>query len=190
MSGQLPSRSVSSSSRSKSRVLKRSDFDIQSLLGEGTLSRVYLAINSCTQRRVALKVIAKQRVTTEAIVRSVLQERKALSLLDGHPNFVSLFSSFQDETFLYFELEYVPGGSLLDVLGRYEYKISQALVFYWACDIVEILEHLRSKKIVHRDIKVQCFTFFFCYSSFLASRVLLSVCSQTICCSTSTAALG
>lgn len=145
--------SSSSSTQTKARNWRRSDFEIHSLLGEGALSRVYLAYNIFTQQQVALKVIPKHRVATGSILQSILQERKALSVLDAHPNFIWLICSFQDELYLYFELELVSGGSLAEVLSRYNHRIAQTLVFYWACDMINILIHLRAKRIAHRDIK-------------------------------------
>ena len=139
--------------KSKKGFCKRSDFEVQSLLGEGSLSRVYLALNLFTKQPVALKVVPKHKVYSKAIFQSILLERDTLLSLTPHPNFVDLISCFQDDLYLYFQLELVSGGSLTDILERFGVHISKRLTFYWICDAVNILTHLRSKHIAHRDIK-------------------------------------
>lgn len=134
--------------------LRRDDFEVDSLLGEGAICRVYLAHNIHDQRKVALKVIQKQKIPSTSVLQMILSERKILTCLDHHPNMIWLICTFQDEAYLYFVLDYVSGGALSDILTRYNHQINTSLSFYWICDIINILSYLRSKNIVHCDIKV------------------------------------
>jgi serine/threonine protein kinase len=138
----------------KSRGCKRSDFQLKSLLGEGSIGRVYLCSNIFTQNLVALKIISKKKVMIKNLLKNVLLEKDILLCLNPHPNFVYLLSCFQDDVYLYFQLELVMGGSLSDVLFHYRMDIPELLMFYWVCDAVNILSHLRSNHVAHRDIKV------------------------------------
>ncbi|XP_053990987.1 probable serine/threonine-protein kinase DDB_G0286841 [Hylaeus volcanicus] len=137
----------------KSRGCKRSDFQLKSLLGEGSIGRVYLCSNIFTQNQVALKIISKKKVMIKNLLKNVLLEKNILLCLNPHPNFVYLLSCFQDDAYLYFQLELVMGGSLSDVLFHYRMDIPELLMFYWVCDVVNILSHLRLNHVAHRDIK-------------------------------------
>lgn len=143
-----------SDSTSKSR-LSREDFEIDSLLGDGAFCKVYLARNKRTNERVALKVIQKQKLQTSSSVKMVLTERNILTRLKYHPNVIWLWSTFQDSMYLYFVLDYASGGPLEEVLVRYrDHQINASLSLLWVCDVINILGHLRSNRIIHRDIKV------------------------------------
>lgn len=165
---------------------RRSDFEIESLLGEGSLCRVYLVRNIHSKRPVAMKIIRKQRVQNASAMQMILAERKILASLEHHPNIVKLLCSFQDDACLYFILDYVSGGTLADVLLRYNHRINPALTVYWVCDIVNILCYLRSQQIAHRDIKVStCGLPFLCLDTDLfifVLDVLYSAISAMLCC--------
>ncbi len=66
--------------------------------------------------------------------------------------FVRLFCSFQDRSYLYMVMEYVPGGdcmTLLTHLKRFNELITQHII----AQICSAVSHLHACGIVHRDIK-------------------------------------
>jgi len=68
------------------------------------------------------------------------------------PFFIKLYCTFQDETRLYFTMNYCPNGELLTLINQREIFDEQASLFY-AAEIILALEHLHRLGIVHRDLK-------------------------------------
>lgn len=84
------------------------DFEILGKLGEGAFAKVFLARQRSMQRRVALKVSARESA-----------EPQTMAQLD-HPNIVRVYDQRQlpDRGLGLTYMEYVPGGSLLAVVEK------------------------------------------------------------------------
>jgi serine/threonine protein kinase len=78
-------------------------------------------------------------------------EVKIFSILD-HPNITKYLDSEIIENTYFIYLEYVPGGSLKFIIDKYG-PLKENLIKKYLKQILDALEYLHSKKIVHRDIK-------------------------------------
>lgn len=67
---------------------------------------------------------------------------------------VKLLFTFQDEHCLYLGMELVAGGEILDQI-RLRQGFDQEMTRFYAAEMVESLEYLKSQSIVHRDFKVK-----------------------------------
>jgi len=65
---------------------------------------------------------------------------------------MTMYSTFQDEHCLYFELEYVSGCTLLSQIRQRELLVSENTLFY-AAEVLLAIEYLHKHKIVYRDLK-------------------------------------
>jgi protein kinase A len=94
-----------------------SDFKILELVGTGNFGKVHKSINIKHGRESALKILQKESVLQMKQVDHIISEREILNYLSNLeercPYIIGIFGSFQDNENLYFELEYVPGCSLL-----------------------------------------------------------------------------
>ncbi|DAZ95911.1 TPA: hypothetical protein N0F65_012622 [Lagenidium giganteum] len=135
------------------------EFTLGQLMGEGNFSRIVTAVHNATQEMFALKVIEKQRVKRlrirhPNIFNEINMEKEVLNRL-RHPNIIRLYQTFQDDDNLYFLLEYLSGGELLDRLlfeGRQVGLNEEAARFYLA-DMLNAVEYLHAQQLVHRDLK-------------------------------------
>jgi serine/threonine protein kinase len=92
-------------------------FELGSLLGAGGMARVYLAGDRVLERQVAVKVLSPPYAHDPAFVDRFRSEARTAAGL-SHPNIVAVFDSGSDAGVHYLVMEYVPGESLAQLLGR------------------------------------------------------------------------
>jgi calcium/calmodulin-dependent protein kinase I len=79
-------------------------------------------------------------------------EVKAMQMLNGHPNFVTLYDFFDEETHFYLVLELITGGELFDRIcekERYTEREARACIVQLAAAI----QFAHARGVVHRDLK-------------------------------------
>ncbi len=92
-------------------------YRVERLLGEGGMSRVFLARDDVLGRRVAIKVMHAMGRDEDLRQEALRQEMRALSTLD-HPNIVPLYDTGVDGDLAYLVMRHVDGRSLDAVLER------------------------------------------------------------------------
>jgi 3-phosphoinositide dependent protein kinase-1 len=127
------------------------DLECGSLLGEGAFARVKHAKNVKTSQVFALKVVEKRLVQAQKRMEAVLNERNIHASLE-HEGIIRLYCAWHDESAFYFALELVEGGELAAQISRMG-KCTLGFTQFYAAEIVNILEYLRSRCIAHRDLK-------------------------------------
>lgn len=92
------------------------DFDILQTVGTGTFGRVRLCKHKKTSKIYVLKMLKKAEIIRLKQVDHIFSEYNILSILN-HPFIVELKGvNVTDPQYLYFILEYVPGGELFTLL--------------------------------------------------------------------------
>jgi tetratricopeptide (TPR) repeat protein len=144
------------------------EFEIHKLLGEGNFSSIYSCQHKETKRVFALKVIEKKKVESLAkrehpnaynevnMERRVLGERLRSSDHPTHPFVIHMYHAFQDYQNLYLLMD-LHEGELWSCI-RYQGKLvgcHASLVRFYLAELVEVLEYIHSKGIVHRDLKAE-----------------------------------
>ena len=120
-------------------------------VGSGGLGDVYRAVRASTGGDVAIKVV-REFGDREATERRVRRELNALLKLKGHPNVVQIEELIDLPTGLALVMEFVGGGSLMDLLeGSGRLTPTQALAVM--VDIARAIADAHALGIVHRDIK-------------------------------------
>ena len=129
------------------------EYRLDELLGEGGMGRVYGATNTLTGQLVAIKVLAPELLSDEAIRKRFLEEARIMSSL-RHPNIIALLAFFEEDKHLFLVMPYVAGATLEElieaegplpfhVVRKVSQKIHGALKY----------AHSRADPVVHRDIK-------------------------------------
>lgn len=125
-------------------------FHILAKLGEGGMAEVYKALDLKLEREVAIKFLRASLGEDEEIGRQRFEfEAKALAKLN-HPNIVSVLGYGEYEGRPYLVMDYVPGGTLKDKLGK-PMQSEKALALL--VPIANALHYAHGKKIIHRDVK-------------------------------------
>ncbi len=122
-------------------------------LGEGTYKKVFLAHDTLLARDVALQIIKSESMDRDDAER-VRRECQLMARLGDRPHVVTIFDVEVDSGRLYIVTQFMPGGSLDDVLEEAEgHKLSVLAAITIAKDICRALDHAHSHGIVHRDLK-------------------------------------
>jgi hypothetical protein len=118
--------------------------DVQ--IGQGAFGKVWRARDIASGEQVAIKLF---NTTLEAT--GYLQEL-GLLFSESHPNIVYVHSFGYNKGQRYIVYEYVPGGSLRDLLVR-QPRVDPAQALRLTRDIVEGLLFAHARDVVHRDLK-------------------------------------
>ncbi|KAI9574235.1 Pkinase-domain-containing protein [Boletus coccyginus] len=127
------------------------------LIGAGSFGKVYLGMDAVNGFLMAVKQVELPTgsAPNEERKKSMLSalEREIDLLKDlSHPNIVQYLYSSVDDDFLNIFLEYVPGGSVTALLRNYG-AFEEPLVKNFVRQILEGLNYLHERDIIHRDIK-------------------------------------
>ncbi|KAL5511240.1 STE11_2 [Sanghuangporus vaninii] len=127
------------------------------LIGAGSFGSVYLGMDAMNGLLMAVKQVElptgsgpneqRKKSMLEALEREIDLLREL-----QHENIVQYLDSSSDDTHLYIFLEYVPGGSVTALLRNYG-AFEEALCRHFVRQILQGLNYLHSRDIIHRDIK-------------------------------------
>jgi len=128
-------------------------YRLDSRLGAGGMSTVFMAIDTVLERPVAVKLLAEHLADDEAFVARFRREALAAARLQ-HPNIVQVFDSGLDEPSgrHYIVMEYVEGPSCADLIrDQGVLDIDQAVGI--VRDACHGLDYAHRAGVVHRDVK-------------------------------------
>ena len=127
-------------------------YEILSLIGEGGMGQVYLAVDHKLGRRVAMKFLPPQLTADERAGRRLLQEARAAARLD-HPNICAIHEIGEDGGRSFLVMPFIEGETLASRLQRGVLDKNDAIGI--AVQVASALAEAHARGIVHRDIKPQ-----------------------------------
>jgi len=126
-------------------------YQIESVIGEGGIGRVYRARHVRMSRRYAIKVPFGELAYDAKVRARFLQEAEATSRLQ-HPNVIGVVDVGESaEGLLYMAMDLAEGESLCEVIARGPVPRARALAI--VAQIAEGLGHAHQRGLVHRDLK-------------------------------------
>jgi serine/threonine protein kinase len=124
-------------------------YHILERLGRGGMATVYKARDPVLDRYVAVKVLPSLDSDDPTYLDRFTQEAQAIARLK-HPNIIQVYDFGEDSGYTYIVAEYVPGGTLQNVVGA---PLPPEEAIKYLRPLAEALDYAHSQGIVHRDIK-------------------------------------
>ena len=125
-------------------------YRIESQLGVGGMSVVYLATDLRLGRRVALKLLAAGLAEGDAFRDRFLRESRLAAAID-HPNIVPLYEAGTADDLLFIAMRYVEGRDLRERLQRGRLSAADAVGIL--AQVASALDAAHARGLVHRDVK-------------------------------------
>ncbi|HTE42030.1 MAG TPA: protein kinase [Steroidobacteraceae bacterium] len=126
-------------------------YEIESLIGEGTMAAVYSARDPEIDRSVAIKLLKDEHCVNEEHVNRFLREAKAAGAI-SHPNIVTIYDIGRVDNTSYICMELLSKKSLADVIAM-NARLPVRHAISIGIQAARALEAAHRKGIVHRDIK-------------------------------------
>jgi serine/threonine-protein kinase len=126
-------------------------YELIQKVGEGGTSAVYQYLEKKTNEHRAVKVLKKDQAAIEHIRHSFVREAKLLIRLD-HTNIVKGYRVGTVKGNYLFFMEFIEGDDLQDLIRR-GMKFNEDAALYIVLQAARAMEYMRSKNILHRDIK-------------------------------------
>jgi serine/threonine protein kinase len=133
-----------------SNRLSAEDFDIVKVIGRGAFGEVQLVRMKHNNRVYAMKTLSKYDLIKRSDSAFYWEERDIMAHADS-PWVVGLHFAFQDSSYLYMVMEYMPGGDMVSLMARYD--IPEDWARFYTAELVLALETIHYMGYIHRDIK-------------------------------------
>ncbi len=125
-------------------------FRIESVLGRGGMSVVYVAEQIRLARRVALKVLTTELAWDEQFRERFVRESHIAATID-HPNIIPIYDAGEDDGLLYIAMRFVQGPDLREILKRGAFGVGRTI--FLLEQLASALDAAHAHALVHRDVK-------------------------------------
>uniref|UniRef100_A0A061SER0 non-specific serine/threonine protein kinase n=1 Tax=Tetraselmis sp. GSL018 TaxID=582737 RepID=A0A061SER0_9CHLO len=129
----------------------KDDFTFGSKIGSGSYGIVWLAVRKWDKKSYAIKEIDLADLGRKE-QEECIKEVQVLAALDC-PFIIKYYDSFLDKGRLYIVMEYAVGGNLHTFINKHRGDLPEDTIWRLFLQVVLALQHMHSKKILHRDLK-------------------------------------
>jgi protein-serine/threonine kinase len=129
---------------------KPENYSTLKIIGRGGFGEVKLVQKEQDGRVYAMKSLIKTAMIEKDQLAHIRAERDILAESDS-PWVVKLYTTFQDEDFLYMLMEFLPGGDLMAMLIKYEI-FSEDITRFYIAEIVLAIEAVHRLGFIHRSV--------------------------------------
>jgi len=126
-------------------------YEVECVIGEGSMGVVYRAVDPLINRRVAIKVMTDAVAQDMALRERFLREAQTAGSLQ-HPNVVTIYDFGEVDDHLFIAMEYVEGDDLSDLFSK-DVSIPIISALDLIIGVLHGLAYAHKRGIIHRDIK-------------------------------------
>ena len=128
------------------------NFEIQEIIGEGSMGVVYRAYHPDLQRYTAIKVLRPEMIDIPDSFERFLQEARTAAQLQ-HENIVNVINFGEIEESYYLMMEYVEGASMRELVQENPQGIDVKDIAVIFSQIADVLSFAHDAGVLHRDLK-------------------------------------
>ncbi len=126
-------------------------FSVSKYIGGGGMGSVYLGIDKSLDRKVAIKVLQKQRAQDQSSAARFMNEARSAARLN-HEHIAQVYFAGQQDDIPFIAFEYVEGTNIRLMVEKYGiFPVSQAITYM--IQIAHALNHAALHGVIHRDVK-------------------------------------
>ncbi|XP_027344636.1 CBL-interacting serine/threonine-protein kinase 5-like [Abrus precatorius] len=125
-------------------------YEMGRVLGQGNFAKVYHGRNLTTNESVAIKVIKKEKLKKERLVKQIKREVSVMRLVK-HPHIVELKEVMATKGKIFLVMEYVRGGELFSKVAKG--KLSEDVTRKYFQQLISAVDFCHSRGVTHRDLK-------------------------------------
>jgi len=152
----IPSSSSRDPHASIARIVNQNDnpevlYEDFQLVGSGTFGEVFLAVNTRSQKTVAIKKMLLTPKREPLFINEISVQK-----VTEHPNVVRLFDAYQVSDYIWVALEYMSNGNLYQILTDFEvtkFHFNEPQIAYIIAETLKGLSYIHGMHRIHRDIK-------------------------------------
>jgi serine/threonine protein kinase len=122
------------------------------MLGRGAFGKVNLGMHKITRKLIAIKSINKEYLSEEK-QRSKIMHEVGILLQLRHQSVVKLYETFETKRHIMLVMELCAGGDLLNFVRKRK-RLDEETAKILFKQVIEGIGYIHSKKILHRDIKL------------------------------------
>jgi len=122
-------------------------YKILSLVDDFKKCRVYLAIETSTHRKVALKVYSSDEFEKYDPAIEVMHELR-------HPNIITVLRQIQDQQYHAYSMPYIPSGDLYFQLQN-DFKFTMETMLNAVYCLCSVVRHMHELRYVHGNIRLE-----------------------------------
>ncbi|XP_061373095.1 CBL-interacting serine/threonine-protein kinase 5-like [Gastrolobium bilobum] len=136
--------------KTNNRNILFNKYEIGKLLGQGNFSKVYHGRNLITNESVAIKIIKKERLKKETMMKQIKREVSVMGLV-RHPHIVELREVMATKAKIFMVVEYVKGGELFAKVTKGKMREDEARKYFQ--QLISAVDFCHSRGVTHRDLK-------------------------------------
>ncbi|CAK8535605.1 unnamed protein product [Lathyrus sativus] len=134
----------------KKRTILFNKYEVGKTLGQGNFAKVFHGKNVSTNESVAIKVIKKEKLKKERLMKQIKREVSVMSLV-RHPHIVELKEVMANKAKVFMVVEYVKGGELFAKVAKGKMKEEVARKYFQ--QLISAVDFCHSRGVTHRDLK-------------------------------------
>lgn len=126
-------------------------FRVESLIGRGAMGSVYLAVETPSGRRVALKLLTPELTGDDRFRQRFMREAEIVASFQ-HAHIVPILTFGEEDGHLYLAMAYVEGSDLHELLRR-DGRLEPGRAIQLMGHVAAALDTAHAAGLVHRDVK-------------------------------------
>lgn len=127
------------------------DLDKMNVLGQGAFGKVKLVKSKETGELYALKAQGKKFIIDNGQKNYILNELRLMQQLE-HPNILIMHCAMQDPKYIYFLLDLLPGGELMNILES-KGRFSEEWTRFYSASVLLAYTEFHAQRVAYRDLK-------------------------------------